>query len=131
MTTDYDCFHILSVQILPFSYLQYMICLSDVNGTSLLKYTTLLVYVAFHRLKYSQVPDRSLYKFSAISFFLQCYNGVFHNFFCNGIYSFWVTEAMWTCYINFTSEKYRRKTNVQDLKDKVSQRAVSVECGAK
>ncbi|XP_062401136.1 U3 small nucleolar RNA-associated protein 6 homolog isoform X2 [Sardina pilchardus] len=40
------------------------------------------------------------------------------------------TEAMWTCYANFCLDKYKRKTNVQELKDKRRQRLLKALQGA-
>nr|XP_057921373.1 U3 small nucleolar RNA-associated protein 6 homolog [Doryrhamphus excisus] len=36
------------------------------------------------------------------------------------------TEAMWTCYVVFCLERLKRKTNVQDLKDKRQERLLGV-----
>ncbi|XP_046899623.1 U3 small nucleolar RNA-associated protein 6 homolog [Hypomesus transpacificus] len=36
------------------------------------------------------------------------------------------TEAMWTCYVTFCLERFKRKTNVQELKDKRQQRLLAV-----
>ncbi|KAL2087128.1 hypothetical protein ACEWY4_018187 [Coilia grayii] len=40
------------------------------------------------------------------------------------------TEAMWTCYINFSLDRYKRKTNIQELKDKRRQRLLKAMQGA-
>lgn len=33
---------------------------------------------------------------------------------------FFFVEAMWTCYVTFCFERYKRKTNVTELKEKVT-----------
>ncbi|KAG5278961.1 hypothetical protein AALO_G00104630 [Alosa alosa] len=40
------------------------------------------------------------------------------------------TEAMWTCYANFCLDRYKRKTNVQELKDKRRERLLKALQGA-
>uniref|UniRef100_A0A669B8Q5 UTP6 small subunit processome component n=1 Tax=Oreochromis niloticus TaxID=8128 RepID=A0A669B8Q5_ORENI len=38
------------------------------------------------------------------------------------------TEPMWTCYVAFLLERMKRKTNVQELKEKVREKSLSLKC---
>lgn len=37
-----------------------------------------------------------------------------------------VPEAMWACYVSFCLERFKRKTNVQQLKEKVTFQIITI-----